>query len=719
MRHSSLPVLQPSAVPAVGFSPSLITRQPAESGPPAPPSRQATAPPASSSPSGDRGSLPAATEPAEAPGFSAAELAALAAVARAVMPASAHGRGLPAAGLGTAVRVAGWLAELPPWMGSSYRRLLQGLSALAWLRLHRPLAELTDDQLQGLCAELNDRDFAVRSLFRLLVTPLKLAYFDDPEVYRRFGAQYRSTPPSEPGAPATRPAAPPELPRSARERTQHASELPAGEVLECDAVVIGSGAGGAVAAYELAAAGHAVILLEEGEFFSRSDFNGNAFQQQKLLYREGGQTVALGNSLILLPVGRAVGGTTVINSGTCYRMPTRVYSEWQEQHGLHDFTPEALAEHYERVEQTLGVSLAASHLLGGGANAVARGCEVLGYKHAPLRRNAPDCDGQGVCCFGCPTDAKRSTNVSFVPMALQAGASLLTGARAERLVVEGGRVVGVHVNTKGPAGRGFTVRARAVIVACGALMTPVFLLSDPVARRALGRSRTLGENLTIHPATGVVAMHREPVRSFTSIPQGYAIEEFHREGLLMEGVFLPLDLMAASMTLIGPEYMRFMAAYDRLSSFGFVVEDTGRGSVRPGPGGRPLIRYDVHDNDLARLRRGIDIIARVYQAAGIETIYTGVHGHKVVNGPEDLSRLRRARLTARDFELSAYHPLGTARMGADRRSSLVGPDLQAHDLPGLYVCDGSVLPTSPAVNPQLTIMAVARRAARALADKLA
>ena len=187
----------------------------------------------------------------------------------------------------------------------------------------------------------------------------------------------------------------------------------------------------------------------------------------------------------------------------------------------------------------------------------------------------------------------------------------------------------------------------------------------------------------------------------------------------MEGIFLPLDLLAASLTLIGPEYMHAMAAYDRLSCFGFMVEDSGRGSVRPGPDGRPLIRYDVPENDVARLRRGIDIISRVYLAAGAEELYTGVRGHQIVRTPQDLTRLRQARLQARDFELTAYHPLGTARMGADPRQSVVGPDLQAHDLPGLYVCDGSVLPSSPAVNPQLTIMAVARRAARALADKLA
>jgi hypothetical protein len=250
-------------------------------------------------------------------------------------------------------------------------------------------------------------------------------------------------------------------------------------------------------------------------------------------------------------------------------------------------------------------------------------------------------------------------------------------------------------------------------------MTPVMLLGDAAARRALGRSRALGENLSIHPTAAVLALHREPMRAFAGIPQGYAIEEFHSEGLLMEGIFLPLDLLAASLTINGPEYMRAMAAYDRLSCFGFMVEDCGRGSVRPGPDGRPLIRYDVHDNDVARLRRGIDIISRVYLEAGAETIYTGVRGHQVVRAAKDLTRLRQARLHARDLDLTAYHPLGTVRMGADPRSSVVGPDLQAHDLPGLYVCDGSVLPSSPAVNPQLTIMAVARRAARALASKLA
>jgi choline dehydrogenase-like flavoprotein len=137
--------------------------------------------------------------------------------------------------------------------------------------------------------------------------------------------------------------------------------------------------------------------------------------------------------------------------------------------------------------------------------------------------------------------------------------------------------------------------------------------------------------------------------------------------------------------------------------------------VRRGPGGRPLITYSIDDHDTARLKRAVEILARVYFAAGARVVFPLVHGFDELHGLDDLARLRNARLHARDFDLSAYHPLGTARMGRDPRSSVVGPDNQVHDTPGLYVSDGSVVPTSPAVNPQVTIMALATRAA----DKIA
>ncbi|HEY2744123.1 MAG TPA: GMC family oxidoreductase, partial [Polyangia bacterium] len=177
-------------------------------------------------------------------------------------------------------------------------------------------------------------------------------------------------------------------------------------------------------------------------------------------------------------------------------------------------------------------------------------------------------------------------------------------------------------------------------------------------------------------------------------------------------------LAAASVTMIGPRFVELLEAYDRLACFGVMIEDVSRGRVRRGPGGRPLITYSLVDHDVARLKRAVEILGRVYFAAGARRVIPLVHGFDELESPADLERLRHAKLRARDFEISAYHPLGTARMGRDPARSVVGSDHQVHDTPGCYVVDGSVVPSSPAVNPQITIMALATRAAGEIAREL-
>src|SRR5262249_38801707 len=157
--------------------------------------------------------------------------------------------------------------------------------------------------------------------------------------------------------------------------------------------------------------------------------------------------------------------------------------------------------------------------------------------HHALRRNAPDCDGQGTCCFGCPTDAKRSTNVSYVPMALKAGAELFHGCKVERIVVENGRATGVVAKAVG-AGHRITVHARAVVVACGSLVTPIVLEKNGLC----GGSGELGANLSIHPAAGCFAEFEEQINGWNGIPQSYAIEDLHEEGILFEGATVPLEM---------------------------------------------------------------------------------------------------------------------------------------------------------------------------------
>src|SRR5262249_42183221 len=183
-----------------------------------------------------------------------------------------------------------------------------------------------------------------------------------------------------------------------------------------------------------------------------------------------------------------------------------VFTKWQERLGLADYSPESMIPYYEKVEEILGVHESEWKYLGGVARVIARGCDHLGYKHGAIPRNAPDCDGQGVCCFGCPTDAKRSTNVSYVPLALKAGAMLFAGVRADEILVENGRAAGVRARARvGNSLRTLTVRARAVVVACGSLLTPVLLEKNGVGLT----SGQLGRNLSIHPACPVIAVYDE------------------------------------------------------------------------------------------------------------------------------------------------------------------------------------------------------------------
>jgi choline dehydrogenase-like flavoprotein len=246
-----------------------------------------------------------------------------------------------------------------------------------------------------------------------------------------------------------------------------------------------------------------------------------------------------------------------------------------------------------------------------------------------------------------------------------------------------------------------------VVIACGTLQTPLLLLASGLANG----SGELGKNLSIHPATSALALFDEEVNPFSAVPQGYAIEEFRDEGILFEGATAPLDVTAATLPGFGPEYVALLEQANRTLNFGFLVKDVSRGRVRPGRDGRPLITYFVLEPDRARLQRGMALLARMFLAAGAREVHPSVAGQAPMHGLADVEAFERARVPARFFDLSAYHPLGTARMGRDPLGSVVDPTNEAHDVHGLFVTDGSAVPTSLGVNPQVTIMALALRAA--------
>ncbi len=623
----------------------------------------------------------------------------LVAVAETALPA---GRFIPAAGPGTVDKVERFVAKLPSQLSFGLKGLLRGLDAASYLGERRSFVRVRPEKRLALLESWRNGDAVRRLMLRALVTPLKVAHFDSPELYKRLGCVYELERARGEAKPAYM-----------RDRVHRGDELGGDLALECDVVVVGTGAGGAVVGRELAEAGLAVVFVEEGAYFDRTQFSGRPIPMQQKMYRRGGSTFSVGNVGIPIPLGQTVGGSTTVNSGTCYRTPDRVLRSWQREFGLAELGPEQMAPYFERVESVLGVEYAKAELMGGNGRVIARGCDKLGFsQHGPLKRNAPACDGQGVCCFGCPTDAKRSTNVSYIPLALKAGAEVFSATKMTRIIVDGGRARGIVARTED--GHTLTVRARAVVIACGSIMTPLVLSAQGLG----GSSGQLGKNLSIHPACGALAEFDEQILGWKGIPQGYSVHELHDEGILFEGASVPLEMTMSLTQLIGPELIRLAEGYDHVASFGFMVEDTSRGKVGEVMG-QPVIQYWLQDKDVAHIKRGLDVLAQIFFAAGARRVHMPVAGFDVIESPDDLGKLRRATLRPWDLDLSAYHPLGTARMGTDPSRSVVGANHELHDTAGLYVVDGAAVPTALGVNPQITIMALATRAAEKIAAKLA
>jgi choline dehydrogenase-like flavoprotein len=467
------------------------------------------------------------------------------------------------------------------------------------------------------------------------------------------------------------------------------------ETLETDVCVIGAGAGGAVVAAELAEGGARVVVLEQGPRHDPDEFNARPPEMLARLYRDGGQTPTLGSPPILLPLGRGLGGTTLVNSGTCFRTPPQVLERWVEEFGL-ELDEATLAPCFERVERALSVSEVTPELAGANAAVARRGAERLGWSHGYLRRNARGCVGSGVCVFGCPTSAKQHTGITYIPRATAAGARILTGADVRELIVTGGRARGVRARLAG--GGRVEVRAPTVVVACGTIHTPLLL-----ARNRLGAgSGQLGRNLALHPATAAFALMDEVVDMARGVPQSFYVDEFAAEGIMFEGVAGPPAYAGMSLPLTGERHARAMSNYPRMAQFGLMVSDTTRGRVGSLVG-TPIVRYQLCDQDLAKFRLGLARLRELFLAAGAREVYLPLPA-----GVEpELAR-------ARDLRLMAFHPLGTARADAQATRGVTDGDLAVHGVEGVYVADGSVVPSALGVNPQLTIMALTTR----LADRL-
>ncbi len=482
--------------------------------------------------------------------------------------------------------------------------------------------------------------------------------------------------------------------------------------------VIGSGAGGAVVARELAEAGIEVCVLEEGAYYTGKDFTGRPREMLELLYRNRGLTGALGDPPIPIPLGKCVGGTTVINSGTCYRTPDFVLQEWSRTAGLPGDLEAELAPYFERIERDLNVHPVPDETYGKNSRLFERGARALGFSGARIPRNERGCLGTGVCAFGCPQDAKQAMHVSLIPQALAAGATLYTCCRAEKILVSNGAAFGVVATfldaQDRPTGRALCVLADRVVVAAGALLTPALLERSGIP----DESRWRGRNLHIHPAARVTALFEEEVRGWEEVPQAFNVHHFMREGIFLQGQFVPPALQAPVLPGVGAAHRELMRQYPRLASFGALISDTSSGRVRAREHGFPLVTYRLEPGDTRKLVRAISLAAQVFFAAGARAVFPGLARHPILHSIDDARSLLHASFKPRDLEMMAFHPQGTCRMGADPSRAVTDPYGFHYGLRHLLIADASILPSSCKVNPQITIMAFAARAAARLATDL-
>lgn len=459
-----------------------------------------------------------------------------------------------------------------------------------------------------------------------------------------------------------------------------------------DVVVAGAGAGGCTVAGKLAGAGARVLLVEAG---GRARPEDDAFEAVLRWYSHGGFWAPLGNCLMPVPTGRCLGGTTTINSGTCFDTPAELIGAW-ERESAGELDADRFREHLLQARERLGVRRAPPHTASRSSTLFLEGLRRLGLEGGGLLERAErGCTGRGRCCFVCPEGAKSTADAFLGTAELALDASLGDVSPAGP-----GRQVRVVLRRHG---RDHVVRCDALVLACGALATPYF-----VRRFRLGPAwRLAGDGLTVHPASKLFALFGEAVGA-RGVPQGAGWTDPALPAVRFEGVYTPPELAAVTLPLEGRALRRWLDRFENVATFGVMVADGARGRVRYPLGPRwPLIRYDLAGSDALRLETALLRLGRIFFAAGAERVLLPFVDPPNDFGSTDELHPREPLLRPSRLQLMAFHPLGTCAFGrvCDWRGRVAD---------GVYLADGSTVPGPLGVNPQLTIYALALR----LADHL-
>jgi choline dehydrogenase-like flavoprotein len=503
-------------------------------------------------------------------------------------------------------------------------------------------------------------------------------------------------------------------------RTIEPLEITEDTELDCDVVIVGSGAGGGTAAGVLAKQGLDVVVVEAGGYFSEEDFDGAELDGYVRMYLGGGGIPTPDQSIGLL-AGFCLGGGTTVNYTWCFRPPDHVRHDWTERFGLSEWAGEDFDSSLDAVWDRIGVN-SENSMPSLRDERFREGLAKLGWDSQVMQRNAIGCREEicGQCHYGCPLGAKQSTFKTWLQDAYDAGARIAVNAPVERVVIENGEAKGIEATTVD--GHRLTVRARAVAAAAGAINTPALLIRSGLD------NPNVGKNLMLHPVLLVWAQFEEEVLPWTGVfgstfcdefldmGEGYGVKYMHASAHPSDlAVFAPWRGASENAELI--QSLRYTGGY------GILQRARYGGEVVVGSDGLPAPVWSLSDYDREIMRRGLDGLTQILEAGGARRIYTS-HAGWVSYDPGNGGREQMLK-AADDYgwgpaqvTLGSFHLMGTAHMGADRSSTVCDPTGETWDVKNLFVVDGAVLPTALGVNPMITIEAVAHKIARGMEAKL-
>ncbi|NIC43579.1 FAD-dependent oxidoreductase [Aquabacterium sp. A08] len=480
--------------------------------------------------------------------------------------------------------------------------------------------------------------------------------------------------------------------------------------LKADAVIVGSGAGGAIAAYELAKAGKKVIVLEAGPYVPSEKFPEMLAVAMGMLYQDhGGQSNSHGDITVLQ--GACVGGSTVVNAALCFRTPDYYLKLWAKEFGLTNLTPARMKPIFEKVERNLHIRTVQPNETSAGAELIAQGMNKVGYPLGKARRNIKDCAITGFCFSGCTSDRKQSMLVTYLPWAVAHGATIYADTRVTEVLASNGKASGVKAEMIEPGtGRkkaDLQVDAPLVVMAAGPIQTPLLLQKSQLANS----SGQVGKNFACHPSLSVTAEFPFEVNDFHGATHSLYMDQntLPEKGgyILLNAIQEPVEAGFSAEPGTGKPYVAYMSGYKNTIRLISLIHDKNVGEVRWKDGHKD-IHYTVDDEDFEAMKKGLIATAKILFASGARKLYLPTSHISSIDRVEDVERVIGAlKNEPARYKYTSFHPQGTCRMGRDPKKSVVNPYGETHDVKNLYVVDASLLPTSIGYNPSETVYALA------------